>query len=119
MRKNLALRLFGLLCLALVAGLPRHASAESLRCTGGIVGEGDSRLAVIYKCGPPNLADTYCAPVYYPGTLEPVPEPFASGYVPCQQIEALLYERGPGDLVATVYLRSGVVQSIKYGRTPP
>src|SRR5215208_3175531 len=91
-------------CTVAVALLPRLASAESLRCPGGMVSEGDSRLSVIYKCGQPQLADTYCAPVYYPGTLEIVPQPLASTLVPCQVIEAWLYERGPGNLLATVYL---------------
>jgi len=113
-------KLVGLaLACAVLAALPCTASAESLRCAGGIVAEGDSRLSVIYKCGQPNLSDTYCSPVYYPGTLEVIPEPFASGLVPCLPVEEWLYERGPGNLVATVYLRSGVVQSIRYGRVPP
>jgi hypothetical protein len=106
------------LCLAVVAGLPCLACAESLRCEGGIVAEGDSRLSVVYKCGQPKLVDSYCAPVYYPGTLEVVPAPFAQEFVPCLPVEAWLYERGPGELVATVYLRSGVVQAIRYGRVP-
>ena len=107
-----------LACVALLAGLPWPASAESLRCAGGIVAEGDSRLSVMYKCGPPMLTDMFCAPVYYPGTFNVVPEPFASLVVPCLRVEAWLYERGPGEMVATVYLRSGVVQSIQYGREP-
>ncbi|MDM0021471.1 DUF2845 domain-containing protein [Variovorax saccharolyticus] len=107
-----------LACIAVLAGLPCLASAESLRCAGGLVSEGDSRLSVIYKCGQPLLSDTYCAAVYYPGSLTPIPEPFASAFVPCQQIEEWLYERGPGNMMATVYLRSGVVQSIAYGRQP-
>ena len=107
-----------LACVTLLAGLPCPAGAESLRCPGGIVGEGDSRLSVIYKCGQPVLADTYCAPVYYPGTYNVVPPPIASTLVPCLQIEEWLYERGPGTMVATVYLRQGVVQSIAYGRQP-
>jgi len=94
------------------------ASAESLRCNGGIAAEGDSRISVLYKCGQPLLKDSYCAPVYYNQTLQPVPEPFASAFVPCQQTEEWLYERGPGNMVATVRLRSGVVQSIAYGRVP-
>ncbi len=112
------MRFLGLVCVAVLAALARPAAAESLRCAGGIAVEGDTRLAVLYKCGQPLLADTYCAPVYYPGALEPVPEPFARGLVPCEQIEEWLYERGPGNLVATVYLRSGIVQSIRYGRSP-
>jgi hypothetical protein len=32
--------------------------------------------------------------------------------------EELLYERGPGNLVAMVRIRSGVVQSIVYAQQP-
>lgn len=112
------MKLRSLTCTIVVAGLPCLASAESLRCHGSMVSEGDSRLSVVYKCGQPQLADTFCAPVYYPGTLEVVPQPFASTIVPCQLVEAWLYERGPGNFVATVYIRSGVVQSIIYGHDP-
>ena len=113
-----AMKLLKLACVTVLVGLPCLATAESLRCAGGIVAEGDSRLSVIYKCGQPVLTDTYCAPVYYAGTLQVVPEPFASAVVPCQQIEEWLYERGPGEMVATVFLRSGVVRAIAYGRQP-
>ena len=94
------------------------AAAESLRCNGQIAAEGDSRVSVLYKCGQPLLRDSFCAPVVYTQSLYPVPEPFASAYVPCQPIEEWLYERGPGELTATVRFRSGVVQSIRYGRVP-
>jgi hypothetical protein len=110
---------FGRICLTVVVAMQCvPASAESLRCAGGIAAEGDSRLSVVYKCGQPLLKDSYCPPVYYGQALQPVSEPFASAYVPCQQTEEWLYERGPGNLVATVRLRSGVVQSIAYGRAP-
>lgn len=112
------MKLLKFACVTVLVVLPCLATAESLRCDGGIVSEGDSRLSVLYKCGQPVLTDTFCAPVYYPGTLNVVPEPFASTLVPCQQIEEWLYERGPGELVATVFLRSGLVQSITYGRQP-
>jgi len=94
------------------------AHAESLRCDGRIASEGDSRLAVFYKCGPPLLQDTFCAPVFYAQTLNPVPGPIAGYYVPCQPVEEWLYERGPGNLVATVRFQWGVVQSIRYGQPP-
>lgn len=109
---------FAALVLALLAGVPQAARAESLRCAGGLAAEGDSRLSVLYKCGQPVLRDSFCAPVFYGGTLNPVPEPFASTIVPCQQIDEWVYERGPGMLVATVRFRAGTVQSIKYGRAP-
>lgn len=105
--------------LACLLALPLAAvQAESLRCAGGLVSEGDSRLSLVYKCGQPKLMDSFCAPVYYGPWPNPVPEPFAGAVVPCQLTEQWLYERGPGNLVATVTLRAGKVQSISYGHTP-
>lgn len=101
---------------AALMGLP--ARAESLRCAGGIATEGDSRLSVAYKCGQPLLSDSYCAPIYHRNTLQLVPEPYASFHVPCQPVDEWVYDRGPGNLMATVRFRAGVVQSIAYGRTP-
>lgn len=106
------------LLLAAVVLPCRPALAESLHCSGGIVAEGDSRVAVAYKCGEPLLKDSYCAPVYTRKSLRPVPEPWASTLVPCQQTDEWLYDRGPGNLMATVRFRAGTVQSISYGRTP-
>src|SRR5262245_15870464 len=98
--------------------LAMPAQAESLRCSNGTADEGDSRLAVAYKCGQPLLADAYCAQVFYAQTLQPVPDPYATWLVPCQQMEDWLYDRGPGNLLATVRFRFGRVQSITYGRVP-
>ena len=106
------------ICFAALALLALPAGAESLRCNGNSAYEGDSRLSVFYKCGQPLLADTFCAPVYSYGALYPVPEPFASAVVPCQQVEEWLYDRGTGNLMATVRFRAGMVQSITYGRAP-
>jgi hypothetical protein len=94
------------------------ARAESLRCVNGTADEGDSRIAVAYKCGQPLLQDAFCATVYYSQTLNPVPEQFASVLVPCLQVEEWLYDRGPGNLMATVRFRHGRVQAIVYGRLP-
>ena len=106
-------------CLALLIGvLCAPARAESLRCNGTIASEGESRLSVLYKCGEPLLKDTYCAPIYAYGALTPVPEPYASTYFPCHVVEEWVYDRGPGNLLATVRFRSGVVQSIRYGSYP-
>ena len=103
---------------AVAAVLPAAAHAESLRCPNGIAAEGDSRLAVMYKCGQPALRDNFCAPVYYGGTSYLVPEPMASLYVPCIYTEEWLYERGPGELLAVVRIRAGRVQTITYSRQP-
>lgn len=108
-------------CFAIVVSalfLPVHS--ETLRCFGHIIGIGDSKLSVRYHCGEPLLKDEYCAPVYYYPWLQPVPEPFASAIVPCQKVDEWLYDRGPGNFVATVRFRAGVVLSITYdARAPP
>lgn len=101
-----------------LTGMPGPVRAESLRCAGGIAAEGESRLSLVAKCGQPVLSDTYCAPVYLGQNHYPVPEPWASRAVPCQPIEEWLYDRGPGNLWATVRLRSGAILSITYGNTP-
>jgi len=110
--------LFRAWCFLVLLLISTVACAESLRCNGDSVSEGDTRLSLVYKCGQPLLADTYCAPVYYAPTYQPVPEPFASLVAPCQVVEEWLYDRGQGNLMALVRLRSGVVQSIQYGRSP-
>lgn len=104
--------------LGLLAGAPLPAPAETLRCNGAIASEGDSKIAVLYKCGPPLLADASCAPVYQAGSPYPVPPIFFGGAVPCFQVEEWLYERGEGNLTATVRFRNGKVVSIRYGRQP-
>jgi hypothetical protein len=115
---NVCVRLLMAAFVANVAFSPLPASAESLRCSGGIVAEGDSRVSVSYKCGQPLAKDSYCAPVYYVNSMHPLPEVIGNYYVPCQASDDWLYDRGPGNLMATVRFRSGTVQSITYGRLP-
>src|SRR5688572_16125430 len=82
-----------LLRAALIALLLAQApavSAETLRCNGASAAEGDSKLSVRYKCGPPLLAEAFCAPVFALGSPYPVPEPWSSLVVPCQPVEEWL-----------------------------
>lgn len=106
----------GLFAAVVLLSLP--AQADSLRCSGGTVEEGDSRVSLLQKCGPPQLQDSFCAPVFQNKSLVPVPEPFASNAVPCQQIDDWIYDRGRGNLAAAVRIRSGAVQSIRIQRQP-
>lgn len=96
--------------------LPAHA--ESLRCNGQIAAEGQSRLSVFHKCGEPLLRDTSCAPLYSGWPPQRVPDAWASAMLPCIPVEEWLYDRGPGNLMAVVRFRSGVVESIRYARAP-
>ena len=94
------------------------AQAESLRCNGQSTDVGDSRLSVLYKCGEPVLKDSHCAAVYVASAFQLVQVPAVNGVVPCLQVDEWLYDRGPGNLMATVRFQSGVVQAIRYGRMP-
>jgi len=114
----IAAPLLWLAALAALAGAPAPVAAETLRCNGQSAGEGDSRLAVLHKCGKPTLQDSYCAPLFYADTLNPVPDPIAAIVLPCQPVEVWLYDRGPGQLMASVRFRAGVVASIVYGNQP-
>jgi len=102
----------------IVAALGASAHAESLRCNGHTTEVGDSRLSLLYKCGEPLLKDSYCAPIYIASSLQPVPAPLVGLAVPCQRVDQWLYDRGPGNLLATVRLQGGVVRSIEYGMAP-
>ena len=108
--------------LSALSALSLPAHAESLRCNGQFTEVGDSRLSVLYKCGEPVLRDSHCAAVFTPSTISLVPVPMwvrvPAGAVPCLQVDEWLYDRGPGNLMATVRFQSGVVQAIQYGRTP-
>ena len=91
------------------------AHSETLRCNGHTLETGATPVLVRRHCGEPLLQYAYCAPVYHAPRLQRVPEPFASAVVPCLVVEEWLYNRGPGNLAATVRFHSGVVQSITYG----
>ena len=101
----------------------QQAQAESLRCNGQSTDVGDSRLSVLYKCGEPVLKDSFCAGVFTLPTasaIQPAPVwvQVPGSLVPCLQVDEWLYDRGPGNLMATVRFQSGVVQAIRYGRVP-
>lgn len=112
--------------LALVAALGApclQAQAESLRCNGQFTQVGDSRLSVLFKCGEPVLKDSFCAPVFTLSGVPTAPSPVwlaVPGYaVPCVPVDEWLYDRGPGNMMATVRFQSGVVRSIRYGSERP
>jgi len=94
------------------------AHAETLRCNGRATEVGDSRLTVLTNCGEPKLKDSFCAPVYVAPALQPVPAPIAGLVAPCLQIDEWQYDRGPGNLTATVRFQYGRVQSISYSQPP-
>ena len=109
MSKPLVHAIFGALALAAAPA----AQAESLRCNGQIIEVGDPRLSVMQKCGEPLLKDSYCRAV----EIMPPPgarTPWYAGDLPCRVVDEWLYDRGPGNLMATVRFESGRIQAIVY-----
>jgi len=107
-------------CATLVLLMSPSARGESLRCNGQIASVGDSRLSVLQKCGEPAMRDSFCKPVEVltPWSVYPVIVP--PQLAPCELIDEWLYDRGQGNLYATVRFQRGVVDSIRYeGRPPP
>lgn len=90
------------------------AQAQSLRCNGTGVSEGDSRVWLLRTCGQPTVSDSYCVPIFYPGvpTRNGLPQPIQAG---CVMTDEWLYDRGTGNLVAVVKIREGKIISIRYG----
>ena len=106
-------RLTRTLTTAALLAIAASAHAESLRCNGQISSPGDSKLSVLQKCGEPLLRDTFCKPVE---VLTPwSPYPVVGG---CQLVDEWLYDRGPGNLYATVRFQRGTVDSIRYEGRP-
>lgn len=104
--------------LALLAGVAVPAArAESLRCNGRILEEGDPRVLVLQHCGEPVARDAYCRPVEVmppPGAWRRTP--WYAGDLPCRWIDEWLYDRGPGELLATVRFEAGRILSITYSQ---
>ncbi|MFD1710629.1 DUF2845 domain-containing protein [Ottowia flava] len=106
---------------------PSWAYAESLRCSGGSVSEGDASVALLRNCGAPAAQTSHCEPVYQPayrpmapgyGESYNVPGANAYFYPPtqaCVPTEQWLYDRGAGNLPAIVRIVSGTVRTISYG----
>lgn len=97
-------------CMA--ATLP--AAAESLRCNGEIASPGDSKISVMRKCGEPMLKDTFCKPVMATVPWSPHPVILPPHIAPCEMVDEWMYDRGPGNLYATVRFQRGVVDEIRY-----
>jgi hypothetical protein len=95
--------------LALVAllAMPLVARADSLRCDGGIIAVGDSKLDLLGKCGQPTLREEIPAAAGVFG---------ATGVSrPLVVQERWTYNFGPRAFVQVVTLEVGVVKAIERG----
>jgi Protein of unknown function (DUF2845) len=79
-----------------------HAAADSIRCDGGIVSVGDSRLDLFAKCGPPALQEAEAVVTTANVDL---------GLV----IERWTYNFGPERFIQIVSLKGGKVIAVERG----
>lgn len=89
------------------------ARADSLRCDGGLVSAGDTKLDLLGKCGRPALAES--RPVERAGTLlTPGPRVQASRTV-SGTVETWTYNFGPRRFTSVVTLEGGRVVRVERG----
>lgn len=103
---------------AVLLGSIAAAQADSLRCNGEIASAGESRLSLLRKCGEPMLKDSFCKPVEVVVRGAPYPVVLPPHMAPCQVVDEWMYDRGPGNLFATVRFENGVVHSVRYENKP-
>jgi hypothetical protein len=96
--------------LALLAGLP--ARADSIRCAGGIVSTGDSRLDLLGKCGPPTMREDLTEERSIQRVEDARTVRARSTAV---QVERWTYNFGPNQFVQYVRLESGLVVAVERG----
>lgn len=101
------------LLLAAFLLLPLAARADSLRCDGGIVSVGDSKLDLLGKCGPPALREAQGEErsrvrVDQGGQA-------ASGRTTAVTVERWTYDFGPRAFVQYVTLEAGTITAVGHG----
>lgn len=95
--------------------LASPAAAQSFRCKNDLVNVGESRAAVLLKCGEPVVRDSFCKPAE--------PQAFASAptgstivnVVPCENVDEWTFNPGYGQFLTTLRFQGGRLVSIKYG----
>jgi hypothetical protein len=86
--------------------------AESLRCDGNLAQIGEYKASVLYKCGEPFFAESYCRPRAV--RVDP-PDDMRLIVLPCEQWDAWSYNPGSGQFITTLRFREGILTSISYG----
>jgi uncharacterized protein DUF2845 len=104
MLRGVPLPLLALAGLALVAPA---AAEDSVRCPGGIVAVGDSKIDLLGKCGLPALQE--------PGPEERVVYDRAFGQRLSSTVERWTYNFGPNHFVIFVTMEAGKIVSVERG----
>jgi hypothetical protein len=104
-------RCAGIAGIALALGVG-SAAAQSLRCNAEVVVVGDTRAAVLQKCGQPVLKDSFCR---RPETPPDRPMAVPGRVLPCEDVDEWTYNPGYGQFMTAVRIQAGRVSAIVYG----
>ena len=94
---------------AMAAALPRSVRADSVRCAGGIVSTGDTKLDLLGKCGPPALADRAGA------TRAVIDARVGTALRVAGPVEIWTYDFGKSRFTQLVRIEKGRITSIERG----
>jgi len=104
-----------LLAAAVFVLYPTSASAQYLRCKNEAINVGDSRVAVLQRCGEPVSKDTFCKPVDSQSAQQNASGAHIVVVAPCQNLDQWTYNPGYGQFMTTLEFEGEKVTAIKYG----
>jgi hypothetical protein len=96
-----------------MAAFAAAAQTQTMRCRNDLAQSGDSKAAVLQKCGEPVAKDSFCKPVERP--VDPVTQRPVPGPSVCEAVDEWTYNPGSGQFLTIVRFESGVLRSIRYG----
>ncbi len=90
------------------------ASAQSMRCGGYLVQNGDGKAEILQNCGEPVYRDAFCKPL--PNAAARAAAQDGSVIAPaCENVEEWTYNPGYGQFMTTLQFAEGRVRMIRYG----
>lgn len=114
-RASSLLRALPLLGLAALLSRPATAAADSIRCAGGIVSEGDAGIDLLGKCGEPTLAERRVDDRWAVLAERRDGGKVSAGRRVGVVVEQWSYDFGPDSFVQVVTLENGRVTAVARG----
>lgn len=109
---------FRLVAAAVVVGAPPTAASQSMGCNGYLIGQGDSPVSLLQKCGEPIYRQNVCVSMLQLGwVVTPYRGNGPSAILAnqCVPMEEWTYDRGPGAFFGIVRIYNGAIESVRDG----
>ncbi|CAG2143703.1 hypothetical protein LMG31506_02884 [Cupriavidus yeoncheonensis] len=109
-----AIHLTGSILTAAVLLCAAPAGAQSMRCGGYLVRNGDGKAEILQNCGEPVYRDAFCKPL--PNAAARAAAQDGSVITPaCENVEEWTYNPGYGQFMTILLFTEGQVRAIRYG----